>query len=465
VIFLKIDTAFILAAGVGEKIKPFSDTTPKPAILIGNKPIIRHSVEALQELGVKNIYIVISPNSMQIKYYLSDIPDIKYIVQEKPLGTADALKKALKEAREGIGDRWFVIYGDIVSARENFDKLLNEAQKGKSDVYLLAIPLKDERPNDWICCELIDDGVTKILAHARHGVTHRIGGAFIFTEKVIPYLERTPEHMSHIPVGVMPPKELFLEETIAMMIDSKEDVSGVEPIEFIVDVDKPWHILEANESYLQYAGKKLDRDIIAPNVHISEKAEIYGHIVLGEGSKIGPGTVVRGNIFVGKNTNISHCIIGENVSIGDNSTIGEYCKIWHHTSIGSKTRILHSAEVEGVIMDGVSIMHYSEIYGVIGKYTDIGAATVVGNLRFDDAPPRITIKGRKEFPPPRAGGAYIGDYCRTGVNAIIMPGVRIGPYSVVGPGVIVYNDIPPKKIVLAKQELEIRDWGYEKYGW
>ena len=54
------------------------------------------------------------------------------------------------------------------------------------------------------------------------------------------------------------------------------------------------------------------------------------------------------------------------------------------------------------------------------------------------------------------------DYCRTGVNAIIMPGKKIGSYSVVGPGVIFlkisYEDVPSKTIVLTKQELIKRPW-------
>jgi UDP-N-acetylglucosamine diphosphorylase / glucose-1-phosphate thymidylyltransferase / UDP-N-acetylgalactosamine diphosphorylase / glucosamine-1-phosphate N-acetyltransferase / galactosamine-1-phosphate N-acetyltransferase len=46
-----------------------------------------------------------------------------------------------------------------------------------------------------------------------------------------------------------------------------------------------------------------------------------------------------------------------------------------------------------------------------------------------------------------------------------MPGVKVGVYACVGPGVILYEDLPDRKIVLARQELSIRDWGPERYGW
>jgi bifunctional UDP-N-acetylglucosamine pyrophosphorylase/glucosamine-1-phosphate N-acetyltransferase len=77
----------------------------------------------------------------------------------------------------------------------------------------------------------------------------------------------------------------------------------------------------------------------------------------------------------------------------------------------------------------------------------------------------IVIKGRPETPTHAANAAYFGDFCRTGVNAIIMPGRRIGVYSVVGPGVLLYDDLPDRTMVTAKQELVTRPWGPERYGW
>ena len=103
--------------------------------------------------------------------------------------------------------------------------------------------------------------------------------------------------------------------------------------------------------------------------------------------------------------------------------------------------------------------------GVFGSATDIGAATVCGTLRFDDRDTHIQVNGRYEVPAYGANATYMGDYCRTGVNAIIMPGRRIGSYSIVGPGVVLYEDVPSKTIITVKQELIKRPWGPEKYGW
>ena len=68
-------------------------------------------------------------------------------------------------------------------------------------------------------------------------------------------------------------------------------------------------------------------------------------------------------------------------------------------------------------------------------------------------------------PPPDSWPTYFGDYSRTGVNVITMPGVKIGAYSCVGAGIVVYEDIPSRTLTLLKQETVTRPWGPERYGW
>ncbi len=458
-----MDTAVILAAGKGSKIYPFSETMPKAALPLGDKSVIEYQVTTLKKLGLRKIIVVVGHLKGQIYSALKDFEDIMFIEDREILGTAKSLLNVLKHFEDL--DKFLVIYGDIFVSEETLKKVIDKAKRG-ADYVALTVPLRSERPNDWICSKNNGDEIEYVLAHARHRVSHRLGGIYVLNSGFRKYLESNPGFMLHVPVGVMPPREFYLEESIAIAIDDGEIFKTVEPDDdFFVDIDKPWHIIEANMKYLDYFFSKLEKSIIEENANISEDAEILGKIVAKSGSKIKKGAEIRGGAIIGRNTIIGKCILNGKVSINDYSIVDEFCRIESHTVVGKKVKILHAAEVGGVIMDGVSIVHYSEIYGVIGRYTDIGAATVVGTLKFDDSPALIRIKGRKEFPPRFGNGAYIGDFCRTGVNAIIMPGVRVGPYSAIGPGVILYEDIPPRTLVLAKQELIKKEWGPEKYGW
>jgi bifunctional UDP-N-acetylglucosamine pyrophosphorylase/glucosamine-1-phosphate N-acetyltransferase len=155
----------------------------------------------------------------------------------------------------------------------------------------------------------------------------------------------------------------------------------------------------------------------------------------------------------------------KNIIIDDDVYIGDYCFIDRGSSIARECYLSHASEFWGVLMRRVYLYHYMEMYGVIGENTDIGAGTVCGTLRFDDNRTQHNIKGKKQIPNNNSNAIFLGDYSRTGVNAVLLPGVKTGVYSLVGPGVVLSKDLPSKKSVFVKQELIYGDFSPEKYGW
>jgi bifunctional UDP-N-acetylglucosamine pyrophosphorylase/glucosamine-1-phosphate N-acetyltransferase len=233
-----------------------------------------------------------------------------------------------------------------------------------------------------------------------------------------------------------------------------------------VDLDKPWHILEANEKWLRYLSDKTTKDQIGKGSKISNSATINGHVALGDNSIIGDKVIIEGNVWIGDNTRVTQGAIVEGmVSIGDNCLVRRYCQVEAGSAIGDHCVVSHCAEVSGVLMRNSYAYHYGEFWGVLGEAGDLGAATVCGNLRFDDGRTSHIIGGRRETPVYGANAAYLGDYVRTGVNAIIMPGVKVGPYSVIGAGTLVQKDVPERTSLFVKQEHVQNKWGPERYGW
>jgi len=88
-------TALLMAGGKGERLKPLTDNTPKPMLMIGNKPIIEHNIDRLISFGVTDIYISVQYLKEQIMEYFGDGSakgvSIKYIIEDKPMGTIGAL--------------------------------------------------------------------------------------------------------------------------------------------------------------------------------------------------------------------------------------------------------------------------------------------------------------------------------------------------------------------------------------
>lgn len=88
-------TALIMAGGRGERLRPFTDNTPKPMLMVGNKPIIEHNIDRLIQYGITDIYISVNYLKQHIIDYFGDGSskgvNIKYISEDKPLGTLGAI--------------------------------------------------------------------------------------------------------------------------------------------------------------------------------------------------------------------------------------------------------------------------------------------------------------------------------------------------------------------------------------
>ena len=87
-----IDTAVILAAGRGSRLKEVTAHRSKALAPIAGKPIIMRVIDSLTEAGIRRFLVVGSPRDEELKALCSSFPEITFLTQEHPLGSADALK-------------------------------------------------------------------------------------------------------------------------------------------------------------------------------------------------------------------------------------------------------------------------------------------------------------------------------------------------------------------------------------
>lgn len=132
-------SAFILAAGKGTRLLPFSESIPKPLLPILNKPLLEHSLLRLINAGIDIIGIIISKQENQIPTYIQrNFPDfgINFIVQEKPLGTAHAVLQIEKQLST---EDFLVIAGDSLFSSKFIKKLAKIHQK---DINAITLSLE-----------------------------------------------------------------------------------------------------------------------------------------------------------------------------------------------------------------------------------------------------------------------------------------------------------------------------------
>ncbi len=110
--------AFVLAGGKGERLRPLTDSIPKPLVKVGGRPILEYSVELLARHGVREAVLATGYMHEKIESHFGNGKKfgvhITYSVEKEPLGTGGALMNA----REMLGRKFFMLNGDNIA---NFD--------------------------------------------------------------------------------------------------------------------------------------------------------------------------------------------------------------------------------------------------------------------------------------------------------------------------------------------------------
>ena len=446
--------AIILCGGIGKKMWPYSRYRNKGMIQIGTKPILEHSVSSLIKNDVKDIHIIATHHASQIKQFFRNNSFVQVHQLEHSNGSADTLN----QVQELIQENTLVLYGDCFITEEDITNFINNPQR-----ILLSSLHQDSTLQ--ICAQVNQDlTLSKFWGHPR-GDFHYFAAMFKVSQTIIPYLD-TPLIFNETKVGNGSPEEAFLENAINISIQDGHQYQCLLSSYQIYDIDKPWHILEANHFCNVHQSQKQS-SYIGENTSISPSAKIAHHTYIGKNCYIGDNVVIGEGCIIEDNTCIDHgAIIDNYVHIGFECNIHNYCHIGSHSSIGNQCIVGHTSEIiEAVLFDKVYLYHYGEYYGVLGSHCDLGAGTTCGTLRFDNGKTMHTICGCKEIPQEYSNACYIGDYSRTGVGAILLPGCKIGSKSVVGSGVILNEDLEDNMLIYPKQELCKKPWGDDKYGW
>lgn len=421
--------AVILAAGLGTRLRPLTFTRPKFLLPVAGRPALDHVVSLLRNAGADRIAMIVGFGKEQIaeRYGEGSAFDVKieYIEQEKLLGTADAVRRA----KDFVGDeRFIVINGDTLIDQESMNRFVERYRQlsEEKDFGGLLSTVEVDQPEQFGVVFLDGERVVKIVEKPK-GTKNRLAnaGVYIFDPAIFDAIARTPSSKGG---------EYELTASIQLMLKEKTVYSF--PINLWADIGRPWDLLVANEYFL----KNLRGEI---HGKIEVGASIAPDVYVGEGTAIRSGSYILGPTYIGKN-----CDIGPN------------CFIRPSTSIGDCVRIGNAVEIKNsIIMDNTNIGHLAYVGdSVIGSHCNLGAGTTIANLRLDERPIKMEVGGKVISSGRRKLGTIIADNVRTGINCTINVGVKIGPDSAIGPGTIVYEDVPPNTFIYTKPVLKKKPW-------
>ncbi len=336
---------------------------------------------------------------------------------------ADALLCAEKLVNNS---KFLVVNADDVFEPGLAKKMLEKADE--CDVVFASQPV--EETWKFGVLDLDGDLVKKIVEKPDKGKepsNNAVIGLYALHPDVFEFIRRTPV------------SDAQYEEAIQKMISEGRDVRALSYDGFFGSYKMPWDLLRLNDYFLE----NLD-SFTAKSARVSERAVVKGK-----------------NVFIGENVRIfEHAVIEGPCFIGDNAIIGNNCLIRGKTSIGAGSVMGYSTEVKHSVIGDNCWTHSSYVGdSIVGDNCHLGAGTITANYRFDEENICVDVLGRGRMDSgTNKLGAIIADNCKTGSNATLMPGVKIGPHSIVGGGVLLYTDLEPNKIAFqSKQVLEIKE--------
>jgi len=408
----------ILAGGTGKRVFPLAVNKPKPMFKILGKPLIQYVIETMKKAGSKDFIIVIGHNGEQIKDYLGDGDNlgvsIEYTFQREALGMANALETG----KDYVRDNFLVVNADDIFENSLIEKMIKRFNEGDADIVLSCKPVVETWKFGIIQTE--DDKVTRIIEKPPKGKEPSklaVIGAYILTKRILSYLKKCPvsDHQ--------------YEDAIQRCIEDKNIIRAVSYDGFFATYKYPWDLFALNK-YLM--GKRIRKQMIEGDVNISEAAQVEGDVWIRQGTRVLEGACIRGPCY-----------------IGSNSLIGNNCLIWNASSIGDNCVIGFSSEIKHSLIGDNCWFHKNYVGdSIISDNCLFGAGTITANFRFDEKSVKVKIDGKNIDSGRDKIGAIVADNCKTGINAGLLPGVKVGPHSVVGPNVCLYEDLEPNKIIL-----------------
>lgn len=334
--------ALVLAGGKGTRLKPLTTTIAKQLLPVANKPILFYVLQQITESGIKDIGIIISPETATcIKEAVGDGSKwgarITYITQAEPLGLAHAVKTAQGFLRDSpflmfLGDN--LIQGGVTQFVEEFNRHSPDALillKAVKETHLFGIAELDETGRI--------SRVEEKPKHARSNLA--VIGIYIFSPVV------------HRAISQIKPSwrgELEITDAIQKMIDTGNKVHSRILEGWWFDTGKKDDILAANQAVLD---ESLVRTIRG---EIDSKSQIIGRVEIGEGSRVENSTI-RGPVSIAEGCQIKNSLVGP------------------FTSLGTGTRIENSSIERSVVLDGSHIFHIERLEdSLIGRKVELKKA-------------------------------------------------------------------------------------------
>ncbi len=417
-----------LCGGIGKRMFPL--TEDKFLFKFMGKTLLQHQIEIAQKAGFKSFVMIGNEFNMNKIKETCDHVDAKidFALQQEPKGMADAL---LSGKRFLINEEILIVNPNDVFDISAYRKIMKEAKKGGYDSYIIGYEVDSYFPGGYL---EVNGKHELIRIHEKPGEGNEPSNLV----NIVIHLHKNSKKLFEYLENMNSDRDDVYEKTMTQMVENGHRIKVIPYDGYWHAIKYPWDIF----GVVKYFLSKIKKPGISRKAKISRRAKIYGNVIIEDNARVLENAVIRGPCYIGKNT-----------------VIGNNALIWNYSHVGDNCVIGYSSEIKHSYIADNSWFHMSYVGdSIIAENCSFGAGTITANFRFDEEPIKVNIRGRKSNSMMDKLGVIMGANCKTGINSCTMPGIRVGPNSVIGPGVTLLEDLEPNKIILLdKKSHSIKD--------
>ncbi|MBR84501.1 MAG: hypothetical protein CMA85_00935 [Euryarchaeota archaeon] len=307
----------VLAGGFGTRLRPWTDSVPKPLLPILDKSMIEHVLDVLPKSKVDRVLIAAGYGVEQIREHFDSIPlpyEVVIVEEKEPLGTGGAIANC----REHLGGGTFcVINGDLITSLRVEEMLdFHNSNGGIATISLWKV----DDPSRFGVADYIEE-TGKIM---RFQEKPPIEEAYSNLINAGTYL------LEHEIFDMMPEGAHSIERDVYEKIAASGALNGFPFEGMFVDAGTPTSFVEANQACI--STNRFSSGFLQGDSWFGEGSHSGGEV---SGSSIGPGATVAQGCTVRNSVILEGAEIGENTEL-DGCLIGKAAKISPGTSLSDE---------------------------------------------------------------------------------------------------------------------------------
>ncbi len=439
-------SAIILAAGAGTRMK---SSKSKLVHEVCFRPIVEWVYRAASGAGAGKIVTVVGHQAQQVKACLGE--DKLFALQEKQLGTGDAVKSAMPNIDDG--GCVLVLSGDVpLITEETLRAAVEYHLNNRFAATIITADVKEPKGYGRVIRDE-NDSVKYIVEEkdaspAQKLVTEINAGLYCFDTGLL--RAALGELSNDNAQG-----EYYLTDTIAILLKTGYRVGAfrLEDDREIMGINDRVQLSQANEAMKQRIIRRHmlegvtfinpDSCYISPETEMETDVVIYpgtlleGKCRIGRGAVIGPDTHLT-DVIVGENTKVENSVLCSS-TVGSDTNVGPFAYVRPGSSIGSHVKVGDFVEVKNLTYVGDSD---------VGEKVNFGCGTVTVNYDGQE-------KHRTK----------IGDRSFIGCNTNLVAPVTVEADSYIAAGSTITETVPSDALAIARSRQVVKEgWKKNKFG-